>query len=64
MLYLTPARVVQLVRVNIGKFGSSKWYMVLGLNAVTDDTLNLSGVGCCGVVSTLRFGSSWRVLRA
>ena len=27
-----------------------------GLNPVTDDTLNLFGVGCCGAVSITRFG--------
>ena len=37
--------------------------MVLGLNPTTDDTLNLTGAGCCGVVSPPRFGSPWRVLR-
>ena len=36
--------------------------MVLGSNPVIDDTLNLSGAGCCGAVSTPRFGSPWRVL--
>ncbi|RVW51871.1 Ubiquitin carboxyl-terminal hydrolase 6 [Vitis vinifera] len=35
-----------------------------GLNPTTDDTLNLPGTGCCGAVSTLRFESLWRVLRA
>ena len=38
--------------------------MVLGSNHVTNDTLNLFGVDCCEVVSTLRFRSPWRVLRA
>ena len=42
----------------------SKWRIVLASNFTIDDTLNLLGIGCCGVVSTLRFGSSWRVLRA
>ena len=46
------------------KSGLTKWHMVLGLNPVTDDTLNLYDVGCCKVVNTLRFGSPWRVLRA
>ncbi|RVX20118.1 Nuclear cap-binding protein subunit 1 [Vitis vinifera] len=32
-----------------GKCGPSKWHMVLGLNPTTDDTLNLTGAGCCGV---------------
>ena len=63
MTYL-PARVAQLVRVNTAKCGPSNWHMVLNSNPTTDDTLNLPNVGCCGVVSTLRFGSSWRVLRA
>lgn len=34
------------------------------LNPTTDDSLNLPGTGCCGVVSTLGFESPWRVLRA
>ncbi|RVW14053.1 hypothetical protein CK203_089276 [Vitis vinifera] len=38
--------------------------MVLGSNPATDDTLNLPSVGCCKAVSTSRFGSPWRVLRA
>ena len=58
------ARVAQLVRVNTGKCGPNKWHMVLGLNLATDDILNLPGTGCCGAVSTSRFGSPWRVLRA
>ena len=45
MILLT--RVAQLVRVDIGKCGLSKWYMVLSLNFATDDTLNLLGTGCC-----------------
>ncbi|RVW54227.1 Nuclear cap-binding protein subunit 1 [Vitis vinifera] len=32
-----------------GKCGPSKWHMVLCLNPTTDDTLNLTGAGCCGV---------------
>ena len=59
-----PVKVAQLVSANTGKCGPSKWHMVLNLNPATDDTLNLPGVGCCGLVSTLRFGSPWRVLRA
>ncbi|KAL6335435.1 hypothetical protein AAG906_029678 [Vitis piasezkii] len=51
------AKAIQLVRVNTGKCSPSNWYMVLGLNPVTDDTLNLSGAGCCGVVNTPKFGS-------
>ena len=62
--YCLPARVVQLVRANNGKCGPSKWHMVLGLNFVTDNTLNLPGAGCYGTVSAPRFGSPWRVLRA
>ena len=38
--------------------------MVLGSNPTTNDTLNLLGASCCGVVNTSRFGSPWRVLRA
>ena len=43
-----PVRVAQLVRMNTGKCGPSKWHMVLGLNPATDDILNLLGAGCCG----------------
>ena len=43
---------------------SSKWHMVLDSNPIIDDILNLPVVGCCGTINTLRFGSSWRVLRA
>ena len=45
----------QLVRANIGKCVLSKWHVVLGLNSVTNDTLNLPGAGCCGAVNTLEF---------
>ena len=38
--------------------------MVLDSNLVTDDTLNLPDVGCCGAVNIPRFGSPWIVLRA
>ncbi|RVW54560.1 Zinc finger CCCH domain-containing protein 4 [Vitis vinifera] len=61
---LLSERVAQLVRANTRKCSPSKWHMVLGSNVVTDDALNLLGVGCRGVVSTPRFGSPWRVLRA
>ena len=61
---ILPVKVTQLVRVNIGKYGPSKWHMVQSSNPVTNDILNLLGASCCGAVSTLRFGSSWRVLRA
>ena len=64
LINLSPARVAQLVRANTRKCSPSKWHMVLGSNVVTDDALNLLGVGCRGVVSTPRFGSPWRVLRA
>ncbi|RVW92114.1 hypothetical protein CK203_037091 [Vitis vinifera] len=40
-----------------GKCSPSNWYMVLGLNPATDDTLNLFGADCCGVVNTPKFGS-------
>ena len=50
--------------MNIEKCGPSKWHMVVGLNPATDDTLNLPNAGCCGAISTPRFGSPWRVLRA
>ncbi|RVX13966.1 Actin-related protein 4A [Vitis vinifera] len=53
----------RLVRANTEKCGPSKWNMILDSNPATEDTLNLSGAGCCGVVNTLRFGSLWRVLR-
>ena len=38
--------------------------MILGSNPAIDNTLNLPSVGCSGAVSTPRFGSPWRVLRA
>ena len=38
--------------------------MVLGLNFSIDDTLNLLSAGCYRTISTPRFGSPWRVLRA
>lgn len=41
----------------------NKWYMVLDSNCGTNDTLNLPNTSYCGVISTLRFGSPWRVLR-
>ena len=47
----------QLVKTNTRKCVLNKWHMVLGLNLVTNDTLNLPGTGCCGVVKTLSFGS-------
>ena len=61
---MVPVRIAQLVRANIGKCGPSKLHMVLDLNPTIDDTLNLPRAGCCGVVSTPRFESPWRVLRA
>ena len=54
---ILPVKVTQLVRVNIGKYGPSKWHMVQSSNPVTNDILNLPGTGCCGVVNTLSFGS-------
>ena len=62
--YFLPARVAQLVKANFGKCDPNKWHMVLGSNPAIDDTFNLSSVGCCGTVNTLRFGSPWKVLRA
>ena len=53
----------RLVKVN-GKCGPSKRLMVLGSNPTNDDTLNLSSVDCCWVVSIPRFGFPWRVIRA
>ena len=50
-----PIRVTQLVRVNAKKCGPSKRHMIPVLNPTIDDILNLPGVGCCMVVSTLRF---------
>ena len=46
-IMILPTRVAQLVRIDIGKCGLSKWYMVLSSNPVVDDTLNLPGTGCC-----------------
>ena len=63
-LFPIPVGVALLVSANTEKCGPSKWHMVLGSNPATNDTLNLPGVGCCGVVSIPRFGSPWRVLRA
>ena len=31
--------------------------MVLGLNFASEDILNLFGIGCCGMINTMRFGS-------
>ena len=62
-IMILPTRVAQLVRIDIGKCGLSKWYMVPSSNFATDDTLNLLGTGCCWVVSTSRIGSPWRVFR-
>ena len=61
---LEPVKIAQLVKANTRKCGPSKWHMVLGSNLATDDTLNLPDVGYCGAVSTPRFGSPWRILRA
>lgn len=58
-----PTRIAQLVKANTGKCGPNKWHIVLGSNSVTDDTLNLLNVGCCGMINTLRFRSLWRVPR-
>ena len=56
-----PVKVAQLVKLNTRKCGLNKWHMVLGLNPIIDNVLNLLSVGCCGAVSTPRFGSPWRV---
>ncbi|RVW84584.1 hypothetical protein CK203_048152 [Vitis vinifera] len=50
--YCASAKVTQLVRANIGKCGPNRWHMVLGLNPITDGTLNLLGASCYGAVST------------
>ena len=47
--------------MNTEKCGPSKWHIVPSSNPATDDT---PSAGCCGAVSTPRFGSLWRVLRA
>ena len=39
------------------------WHMILSSNLTIDDTLNLPGIGCSKVVSTLRFGFPWKVLK-
>ena len=49
--------IVQLVRVNTEKCSPSKWHMGLSSNPATNDTLNLPSAGCCGAISTTRFGS-------
>ena len=58
------AKVAQLVRASARKCGLNKWHMVMSSNPIIDDTLNLPSVGCCGAVSTTRFRSPWRILRA
>ena len=58
------AKVAQLVRANARKCGLNKWHMVMSSNPIIDDTLNLPSVECCGAVSTTRFRSPWRILRA
>ena len=45
-----------MVRVNAEKCGPSKRHVIPVSNPTTDDILNLPGVGCCMVVSILRFG--------
>ena len=50
--------------MNAGDFGLGKRQMVLDLNPAIDDTLNYLVLVVEGMVSTLRFGSPWRVLRA
>ena len=62
--YKLPIRVAQLVMANIRKCGPNTWHIVLGSNPATDDTLKFTGASCCKAVSTPRFGSPSRVLRA
>lgn len=38
--------------------------LVPGCNPTIDNTLNLSSVGCYGVISTPKIGYPWKVLRA
>ena len=57
-------RVAQLVRANVGRCGLNKRHIVLGSNLATNDILIYPVLVIADTISTLRFGSLWRVLRA